>query len=188
MGKPSIDCLREIAVCQKVSDVHLHNGKPPALRIDGRLCALDDHLWQLYNGGVCNAEECIERARNPFAFQAESQQSSSDRETMTTRRAAYPPHPPRGRSPRRPAYPSTQNRPNSAQQIYPIVSGTRPPRSIRMQPRANKRRPLDTALLAIQPLTVQFLKVGRLDLQEKLVKRLQIDIRKAAGVQPHPQV
>jgi twitching motility protein PilT len=31
---------------------------------------LDDHLWQLYDGGVVAAEECLERARNPSEFQA----------------------------------------------------------------------------------------------------------------------
>ncbi len=31
---------------------------------------LDDHLWQLYDGGIVTAEECLERARNPSEFQA----------------------------------------------------------------------------------------------------------------------
>jgi twitching motility protein PilT len=31
---------------------------------------LDDHLWQLYDAGVCDAEECIERARHPADLQA----------------------------------------------------------------------------------------------------------------------
>ena len=31
---------------------------------------LDDHLWQLYDNGTVNAEECLERARNPSEFQA----------------------------------------------------------------------------------------------------------------------
>jgi twitching motility protein PilT len=30
---------------------------------------LDDHLWQLYDNGICSAEECIERARQPAEFQ-----------------------------------------------------------------------------------------------------------------------
>ncbi|HQL53678.1 MAG: type IV pilus twitching motility protein PilT [Phycisphaerae bacterium] len=30
---------------------------------------LDDHLWQLYDGGICSAEECVERARNPSELQ-----------------------------------------------------------------------------------------------------------------------
>ncbi len=31
---------------------------------------LDDHLWKLYDEGICAAEECIERARNPSELQA----------------------------------------------------------------------------------------------------------------------
>ena len=31
---------------------------------------LDDHLWQLYDTGICAAEECIERARHPAELQA----------------------------------------------------------------------------------------------------------------------
>lgn len=30
---------------------------------------LDDHLWQLYDQGICSADECIERARNPSDLQ-----------------------------------------------------------------------------------------------------------------------
>ncbi len=31
---------------------------------------LDDHLWRLYDGEICVAEECVERARNPSDLQA----------------------------------------------------------------------------------------------------------------------
>jgi twitching motility protein PilT len=31
---------------------------------------LDDHLWQLYDAGICDAEECIERARHPAELQS----------------------------------------------------------------------------------------------------------------------
>ena len=31
---------------------------------------LDDHLWQLYDQGICDAQECIVRARNPSELQA----------------------------------------------------------------------------------------------------------------------
>ncbi len=31
---------------------------------------LDDHLWNLYDNGICNGEECVERARQPSEFQA----------------------------------------------------------------------------------------------------------------------
>ena len=30
---------------------------------------LDDHLWQLYDAGVCAADECVERARHPAEIQ-----------------------------------------------------------------------------------------------------------------------
>ncbi len=30
---------------------------------------LDDHLWQIYEAGLCDAEECVERARQPNEFQ-----------------------------------------------------------------------------------------------------------------------
>ncbi len=30
---------------------------------------LDDHLWQIYDSGIVDAEECVERARNPNEFQ-----------------------------------------------------------------------------------------------------------------------
>ncbi|MBK9129181.1 MAG: type IV pilus twitching motility protein PilT [Phycisphaerales bacterium] len=30
---------------------------------------LDDHLWQIYDTGIVDAEECVERARNPNEFQ-----------------------------------------------------------------------------------------------------------------------
>ena len=31
---------------------------------------LDDHLWKLYDEGICSADECLERARQPGDFQA----------------------------------------------------------------------------------------------------------------------
>lgn len=31
---------------------------------------LDDHLWRLYDGDICLADECIERARQPSEFQS----------------------------------------------------------------------------------------------------------------------
>ncbi len=31
---------------------------------------LDDHLWSLYDNGICAADECVERARNPSDLQA----------------------------------------------------------------------------------------------------------------------
>jgi twitching motility protein PilT len=30
---------------------------------------LDDHLWKLYDEGICSAEDCVERARQPNEFQ-----------------------------------------------------------------------------------------------------------------------
>jgi hypothetical protein len=31
---------------------------------------LDDHLWKFYDEGTCDADNCVERARNPSDFQA----------------------------------------------------------------------------------------------------------------------
>ena len=31
---------------------------------------LDDHLWKLYDDGLCAGDECLERARQPGDFQA----------------------------------------------------------------------------------------------------------------------
>jgi len=31
---------------------------------------LDDHLWRLYDEGICSADDCLERARHPAEFQA----------------------------------------------------------------------------------------------------------------------
>ncbi len=37
---------------------------------------LDEHLWKLYDEGICNAEECIERARFPAEFQTKMEEKA----------------------------------------------------------------------------------------------------------------